>query len=135
MTTKNNILIIACLLAALAVGLGAFGAHGLKVAITEKQINTFDTGVRYHFYHTFAIFISALLFDPQKPTFFKYAYYLFGIGILCFSGSLYAFTFLHYFQQEIWTWLGPITPLGGLCFIIGWILLAIGIYSTTSETN
>jgi len=97
---------------ALAVMLGAFGAHGLKDKLSDKMLTNYMTGVEYHFYHTFAILAVGLLAMHVQPR-------LLVIGIILFSGSLYIMALTGI------TKLGAITPIGGLAFIIGWILLAI----------
>lgn len=113
-------------LGALAVALGAFGAHGLKSLVAPEQLETFGTGVRYHFYHAFAIGISALLMTV--PGFSKKnlgrAITCFWVGILLFSGSLYLLSLrdVHGLPVGI---LGPITPLGGLLFIVGWVFVIL----------
>lgn len=110
---------MAAILGALAVAIGAFGAHGLSAILesTGRQ-DTFETAVNYHFYHVFAIFGTAILLNtfPEK-TLLKKSIWLFFIGIIIFSGSLYtlALTGINI--------LGAITPLGGVAFILGWILL------------
>jgi uncharacterized membrane protein YgdD (TMEM256/DUF423 family) len=120
------------LFAALAVIIGAFAAHGLQKYIEsgqmdEKSLKAFETGARYQMYHAFAIIICGILgkiFGENKL--FRIAVILFIIGIIFFSGSVYLLSTAKVLGIE-WKWLGPITPLGGLCFISGWILLTLGI--------
>lgn len=103
----------------LAVGIGAFGAHGLKDILTETgRTETFETAVKYHFYHSLAILLIGIL-ALLKPTWKKLsaAATLMIVGIFIFSGSLY------FLSLTGITWLGAITPLGGVAFIAGWILL------------
>jgi len=121
---QNIILKTGCLLGALAVTLGAFGAHGLKSQVSEKLYHTFQTGVSYHFYHVFAILIIGVLYQNITEKFAKFAFLFFAIGILLFSGSLYLLATRTLLGIEHWTWLGPLTPIGGVFFILGWILLA-----------
>ena len=116
---------IAGLSGALAVIIGAFGAHALKTKLSPEQLQTFETGVRYQMYHTFALIAVAFLFDKYNNGLLRYSGYLFTTGIVLFSGSLYLLATKSLFGIESWTWLGPITPLGGLCFITGWILFLI----------
>lgn len=107
--------------------LGAFGAHGLKARISNEQLNVFETAVRYQFYHTLAIlFISLLLSKWQHPLMI-YSGWAFLLGILLFSGSLYLLSTRSLSGIEDWWWLGPVTPLGGLFFIAGWIMLMTGV--------
>jgi uncharacterized membrane protein YgdD (TMEM256/DUF423 family) len=110
------------LLAALAVILGAFGAHALKALLPSDQLMVFETGVRYQFYHSFALLITGIAFSAFPYKSLKSAAAFFIIGIVLFSGSLYAMTLLSISGRSIGP-VGIITPLGGLCFIIGWILL------------
>lgn len=120
-------LISGTLFAALAVILGAFGAHALKQVLTPDLLVTFETGVRYQFYHSFALIATGIIygFAPQKLL--KNAYALFLLGIILFSGSLYALTLLKANGQVGLGGVGIITPIGGLCFIVGWLLLTLGI--------
>lgn len=116
------------MLAALAVALGAFGAHGLETLISQQKIlaersATWHTAVQYHIYHAFALFITALAHPFLKENVVRNAFRFFLIGILLFSGSLYLLVISPLlFGTEI-SWLGAITPLGGLCFIAGWLFL------------
>jgi uncharacterized membrane protein YgdD (TMEM256/DUF423 family) len=89
------------------------------------MLAVYETGVRYQFYHTLAIILIVVLYHFNTSKKFVIASCFFFAGILLFSGSLYllALTSIH---QNPWTWLGPITPLGGLCFIIGWVYLFLG---------
>jgi uncharacterized membrane protein YgdD (TMEM256/DUF423 family) len=115
-------------LAFLAVILGAFGAHGLEGKITPDAIKTFQTGVQYQFYHAFGILLIALLIHYRKTSFLSLAAWLFLGGIICFSGSLYTFTFGKLLAIEVPGWVGPITPVGGLLFIIGWAFLFLSTF-------
>lgn len=116
---------------ALSVILGAFAAHGLKSQLSPYLMGVFETGVHYQFIHTLAMLCcGVLLCLPLSPAAQKYFYragICFIIGIFCFSGSLYALALTGV------KWLGPITPFGGLCFIIGWIMLAIAAFNMKSN--
>lgn len=127
MKNKNG-LIAATLLAGLAVILGAFGAHGLKTLVSPLQIETFKTGVQYHFYHALAMSLAVIISQYIDNQNIRRSIGLFAVGILCFSGSLYGFTLAEVLGTEGVRWLGPVTPLGGLFFILGWMNLSIGIY-------
>lgn len=116
----------AAILGALSVALGAFGAHALKKIVDEHALSVYETAVRYQFYHVFALALVAILYKDFKNNLIKWAGILFIIGILFFSGSLYAFTFKAAMNLDGMNWLGPITPIGGLFFIAGWICLLIG---------
>jgi len=107
------------LLAGLAVALGAFGAHGLRNHLDAADLATFDTGARYQMYHAFALLAVAWLADraPSRPA--ETAGWAFVIGIVVFSGSLYLLTLGGL------RWMGAVTPLGGISFLIGWLNLAL----------
>ena len=118
------------LLGAIAVALGALGAHFLKSKlqsglITPDQLIGFDTGVKYQMYHVFGM-IAVFLIQKQHPhKFLNWAYACFFWGIILFSGSLYFLTTRNLLGADWLKVLGPITPIGGLCFVAGWIFLAI----------
>lgn len=103
--------------------LGAFGAHALKAKMSSDQLQVFDTGVRYQLYHAFALIVVALVADKFNSSLLPWSGYLFVTGIIFFSGSLYLLSSKNLLGIENWNFLGPVTPLGGLCFIAGWILL------------
>lgn len=111
-------------MAILAVALGAFAAHGLKPNLTEYQISIFETGTRYHFYHTFGLFIVALLADQLSTKRLNTVGWLFTVGIVFFSGSLYLLATRDLIGVT-WSFLGPLTPIGGTLFIIGWTILLL----------
>jgi uncharacterized membrane protein YgdD (TMEM256/DUF423 family) len=118
--------IIAASYGALAVILGAFGAHALKEKLDAYQLEIFNKGVQYQFYHVVALFAVVLLSTKISSKSLDFAGWFFTIGILFFSGSLYLLATRSLLGIEsITPIIGPITPIGGLCFIIGWILLAI----------
>jgi len=114
------------LFAMLAVILGAFGAHALKAKLATDMLQIFETGVRYQFYHSFALLVSGILFSSFPIKSIKLAATCFIIGIVLFSGSLYAMALLSINSVGIGP-IGILTPIGGLFFIIGWILLFLGI--------
>jgi len=117
----------AALLGALSVAAGAFGAHALKQMLNDKYLAIFETAVRYQFYHVFALIAVGILFRDFPNSYLLWSGRLFCFGILIFSGSLYLMTLLEAMGQHGFKWLGAITPIGGLCLIAGWVLLAIGI--------
>lgn len=126
---QKNILMLAALLAATAVMLGAFGAHGLKAKISPEQLQVFETGVKYQFYHALALLLlGGALMNKYSSSLLTYAGFAFIVGIVLFSGSLYLLANKNWLGIENWHWLGPITPLGGLSFIIGWLLICVGIW-------
>jgi uncharacterized membrane protein YgdD (TMEM256/DUF423 family) len=113
-------LLWAAILGGLGVALGAFGAHALSERLTPNLLQTYETAVRYHFYHALALIavVYAIGRWPQS-TLPVAAGWLFVLGVLIFSGSLYllAFTGIR--------WLGAITPIGGVALIAGWACLAV----------
>jgi uncharacterized membrane protein YgdD (TMEM256/DUF423 family) len=117
----------AALLGALAVALGAFGAHGLKKIVPPETVTTFETGVRYQFYHVFALLAVAILFGSFPGKNLQYAGICFIIGIILFSGSLYILTALQATKTVGLRGIGAITPVGGVFFIIGWIFLFLAV--------
>jgi uncharacterized membrane protein YgdD (TMEM256/DUF423 family) len=123
---------IASLLGAISVAFGAFGAHALKRMASEAAVNIFETGVRYQFYHVFALAAVGILYRDFANKWMVWAGNLFIIGILLFSGSLYVLTYLKASAKPGFDWIGAITPLGGLAFIGGWICMFIGIYKVTA---
>lgn len=116
---------IAALLGVLAVILGAFGAHGLKTKVSSEALAVFEVGVRYQMYHVFALLLTGILFMAGDQKRLLWAGRLFIAGIILFSGSLYALTFAMDAGNPALLKLGIITPLGGLCFIAGWLFLAL----------
>jgi len=117
----------AAFLGVLSVALGAFAAHSLKQMISDYAVSIFETGVRYQFYHVFALLASGILYAEFKNQFIRTSGKLFIAGIILFSGSLYVLTFIKGAVMPGYDWVGAITPLGGLCFITGWIFLLIGV--------
>lgn len=117
------VLMTGAIMAMLAVVTGAFGAHGLKKILDEDMLTVYKTAVDYHFIHAVGLLIIGVLMKqfPQAGLLSWSAWVMF-TGILLFSGSLYALSITGISK------LGMITPVGGLLFIIGWLLLAIGIY-------
>ena|SRR5690606_7617976 len=123
---------LSTLLLALAVVLGAFGAHGLKEYLPGQELVAYETGVRYHFYHAFALLICGILCTISSSKLIKVAGTLFMLGILLFSGSLYLLTAFKACSVEGFRWVGAITPLGGASFIGGWLCLFFAVPSMKS---
>lgn len=117
----------ATLLGALCVALGAFGAHSLKQHISDYAVGIFETAVRYQFYHSFALLAAGILYKEFPNKFIQWAGKLFIAGIILFCASLYILTFIKAAVLPGYDWVGAITPLGGLCFIAGWLCLLLGI--------
>ncbi|GJL49944.1 MAG: membrane protein [Nitrospirales bacterium] len=113
---------VGAIMALLGVALGAFGAHGLRAILSEHMLEVFHTGVRYQMYHAFGLMVSGGALAVYQLPLFRWAIWSFLTGIFVFSGSLYVLSLTGM------RWLGAITPLGGLFFIVGWLLLAIGFW-------
>ena len=113
------------LLGAVAVALGAFGAHGLKKIVPAETVQTFQTGVQYQMYHALALLLTGLLYEKCSLRPARTAGILFIIGIILFSGSLYVLTAGKAADTSSLDKAGIITPFGGLAFISGWLFLFI----------
>ncbi|BAQ60431.1 hypothetical protein GM3708_837 [Geminocystis sp. NIES-3708] len=122
---NNLFLAIASILAGLAVIGGAFASHSLKNILTDYALSIWETGIKYQMYHSLGLFLVAILMKSQEISsiWLNTAGFAFIIGIILFSGSLYLLSF-----TEI-KWLGAITPLGGVAFILGWGCLAFFAFS------
>lgn len=119
---QRSTLTTGVVLAGLAVSIGAFGAHALRAILEEHaRSETFELAVRYHFYHTFAVLFSGVLMYHFPSRHIRLAAMCFILGIAIFCGSLYTLSLTGI------TALGAVTPLGGVLFIAGWILLFLGI--------
>lgn len=123
----KGFLVWAAIMGALAVTLGAFGAHKLKELVAPEAVATFQTGVQYQFYHVFALLAVAILFNWMPGTQLTWAGRLFIVGTVLFSGSLYAIVLCKAANVEFPRIIGAVTPLGGLCYIIGWVLLLVAV--------
>ena len=122
---NKTYLITAAILGALSVLLGAFGAHGLKTRMNADTFEIFETAVKYQFYHVFALLAVAIVSQYVPGNFISWSGKCFIAGIILFSGSLYLLSYFKMVGNEQMNWLGAVTPFGGLCFIAGWLLLAI----------
>ena len=107
-------------LCGLGVLLGAFGAHGLRARLTPELLATYEIGIRYHLSHALGLFAVAWAMERWPSTWIGAAGWLFVAGITIFSGSLYLLSITGT------RWLGAITPIGGVCFIAGWMALEVG---------
>lgn len=115
----------AAILGALSVALGAFGTHTLKKYADADILTVFETGIRYQFFHTLALLAVGILYRRMPGKVMEWSGILFISGIVLFSGSLYLMTFFHILEADSLRGIGAVTPLGGLCFIGGWICLFI----------
>ncbi len=130
--SSRHTLALGALLAAAGVGLGAFGAHGLEDRLLQlgyeaelrQRLEWFETGVKYHLYHALGLMVVSQVSTSRA------ARIAFPLGIALFSGSLYAMTFL----SDDWSKLGAVVPLGGLSFIVGWVLVAVAAWRSTPDS-
>ena len=118
---NNKTIFVGALLCVIGIVLGAFGAHALKSLISVERLQSFETGVRYQMYTGFALLILGINTDRFQFS-LKWIVRLLLIGIILFSGSIYGLALQEVFSVSL-KFLGPITPLGGLLQIIGWLLL------------
>lgn len=118
---NQNIILAGAIFMALAVSLGAFGAHALKKVLSPEMLTIYHTGVEYQFYHALGLLIVGLIGFQVKSRYIGWSGILLTTGIILFSGSLYALALMGI------KGLGAITPLGGVSFIAGWILFALAI--------
>ncbi|MDA0990027.1 MAG: DUF423 domain-containing protein [Verrucomicrobia bacterium] len=125
MLTQRFILAAASLMGGLAVVLGAFGAHALKERLDAAALAAFETAVRYQFYHALALLAVGLLMSQSMGGALRASAACFLLGTLLFSGSIYLLATRSLLPFGDCRWLGPVTPLGGLLLIAGWICLAV----------
>jgi len=118
---SKTILMMASALLTLAVVIGAFGAHGLKAHISNEMLQVYKTGVEYHFYHALGLLLIGVLSISMPSVLLNWSAFLLTAGIILFSGSLYILAITGV------KWLGAITPLGGISFTTGWILLFVSV--------
>lgn len=119
----KQIVIIGSCAAFFAVAIGAFGAHSLNDIIrANDRLDVFSTASKYHFYHSFALLLLGLLANHINKNYLLLAKWGFTIGIIIFSGSLYILAITNI------GWLGAITPIGGVCFLLAWLGVAIGVF-------
>jgi uncharacterized membrane protein YgdD (TMEM256/DUF423 family) len=114
--------ILGALFAFLAVAGGAFGAHALKNHLSPNDLSTFEIGVRYQMYHALGLFVVGWLVESGRSRPARVAGVLFCAGILVFCGSLYLLVLTGP------RWLGAITPMGGVCFMVGWLFVAVAAF-------
>jgi uncharacterized membrane protein YgdD (TMEM256/DUF423 family) len=121
----KTFLSLGALLGGLSVILGALGAHALKekAKLPPESLAGFETGVRYQMFHALALLLLAALHDRLAPGAASAAGWLWTAGVALFSGSIYLLATRTLLGIEGWRWLGPVTPLGGLCLILGWFSL------------
>ena len=120
----------AVILGAISVAMGAFGAHYLRDVkmVSDRAVATFETAVRYQFYHVFALLAASILYKDFRSATMLWACRLFVTGIILFSGSLFLLTYKQAAVLPGFGWVGPITPFGGLAFIAGWMLMLVSFF-------
>ena len=124
----KNYLAIAAFSGALGVGLGAFGAHELQsLTSDEKILHGFQTAVQYQLYHAIVLLAVGILYEKYDSPRLKWAATCFITGIILFSGSLYALTFFKLQGSSLAEIAGPVTPVGGLFLIAGWLFLLLAV--------
>jgi uncharacterized membrane protein YgdD (TMEM256/DUF423 family) len=119
---SKTIIMYAAIFLALAVAIGAFGAHVLESYLTDELKQTYNTGVDYHFYHALGLLLVGVLSFQNPSKLLNWSALFLGIGIVVFSGSLYILAVTGT------KWIGALTPIGGVSFIAGWILLFVAIW-------
>ena len=124
---QKMFLLLGTVLAGLAVALGAFGAHGLKKLVGPETVSSYQTGVQYQMYHALILIIVGILAERFHNSFITYSGVFFIAGVVFFSGSLYLLVSLQAMNKSVPTPVNILTPIGGLFFIIGWVLLLVGI--------
>ncbi len=117
-------IITAAFIGASTVALGAFAAHSLKAKLPAESLQIFETAVRYQFYHVVALLATGILYKEFPFKLLQWAGRLFIAGIILFSDSLYVLSIA---KPSTINWIGAITPFGGLCFIGGWLLIAVAV--------
>ena len=121
-SSAQRFLALGSILAGLGVAAGAFGAHALKEILDPSMLQVFETATRYVMYHAFGLCIVSWAIDRFPEQRLEKSGWLFLIGILLFSGSLYVVSLAGI------RWMGAVTPIGGLAFMTGWLLLAWGVW-------
>ncbi len=127
MNKPRLFLLLGSLSAALGVAAGAFGAHGLKAILTPDMLTVYETAVRYQMYHAFALIAVGVLLRIAPQPRLDVAGWCFVAGTVFFSGSLYGLVLSGV------RWLGAVTPLGGIAFILGWLLMAFAVFRKVKE--
>ncbi|MEO0339242.1 MAG: DUF423 domain-containing protein [Bacteroidota bacterium] len=130
---RKQFLRLAALSGFTAVILGAFGAHALENYISTDSIDSFNTGVRYQFIHTIMLAIIGVLGHFGRKSYLWYAGWLFFVGIILFSGSIYLLSVKEII--DFGAWLGIVTPIGGTLFLAGWVCFFWATYSSFDRSQ
>ncbi|WP_416304997.1 DUF423 domain-containing protein [Neptunicella sp. SCSIO 80796] len=115
----NRYLAVAAFLAFIAVVAGAFGAHGLKTILSASELSSWQTAVRFQFFHCLGVILLVILYRQQTDRLLRWSANFMLAGMLLFSGSIYLLLLTGI------KWLGPVTPIGGLCLMISWLILVV----------
>lgn len=124
---------ICALAAAITVMLGALGAHALKAILQPNQLVSFETAVRYQFFHLLALMLTGSFNLHFKDISFRWTVRFFSTGILLFSGSIYLIIFFQHQIIDLPRWLVLLTPLGGLCLTAGWVTLSASLFRAIAQ--
>lgn len=116
-------LVKGAILGCIAVIFGALGAHALKEVLLPEQLHSFETGVRYQMYHAIAILFLAVVLKNKSSKLLLTTVNLFFWGVVLFSGSIYLLTLKNIITADFLKFAGPITPIGGIILVLGWVLL------------
>ena len=131
---KTSYIRIGAFFALLAVISGAFGAHAIKKMVDDYGIEIWNKAVLYQFIHAFALIVTGILCSQFPEKKLRLSALFFAIGIILFSGSLYILTFSKMPTMNL-SWVGPLTPFGGLSFIVGWSFMIMAVWQKPSQIN
>ncbi|MCX6265716.1 MAG: DUF423 domain-containing protein [Bacteroidetes bacterium] len=132
---RNATLSLGALLAGITIAMGALGAHALKDILNAAQLQTYETAVRYQMYHVFALLLLGILQNQYPQLTLSICKKLVLVGMVLFGGSIYLVLFLTHVAVPIPFWIYLITPLGGLCYISSWLLLAAKLYRISQKVE
>jgi uncharacterized membrane protein YgdD (TMEM256/DUF423 family) len=132
---RNATLALGAFLAGITIAMGALGAHALKDILNAAQLQTYETAVRYQMYHVFALLLIGILQNQYPQLTLSICKKLLLVGMLLFGGSIYLVLFLTHVSVPIPFWIYLITPLGGLCYISSWLLLAAKLYRVSQKVE
>jgi uncharacterized membrane protein YgdD (TMEM256/DUF423 family) len=132
---RNATLALGAFLAGITIAMGALGAHALKDILNAAQLQTYETAVRYQMYHVFALLLIGILQNQYPQLTLSICKKLVLVGMLLFGGSIYFVLFLTHVSVPIPFWIYLITPLGGLCYISSWLLLAAKLYRESQKVE
>lgn len=124
----NRMIQIGAFLGGVAVMIGAFGAHYLGDLLSERDKEVFEIAVRYHYYHVFAILLTSAIYAHDDRKGLKWTFRFFLVGILIFCGSVYLLSTSTIIFGTRLSWLGAITPIGGVFFMLGWFSLFLSFF-------